>query len=624
MEEPRREHLEDLIGGRFLAWTGGASVLTGLVLLLGLAISRGWIGPAGRTVLAGMASLSLALLGAWLHERRGRTDAALAATAVGAVGLFVTDVIATAGYALISPGAGLVLAALAGAGTVVLSVRWRSSSLAGVGLGGALLAPVLVGAHPSWLVIGFLLLAASAAAVVLVAEQWSGLAIGGFIVTTLQWVAWLVGWHHGVVASVATLAGFGALGIASAAGFELRSRADRLRPSAAALLALNAVVLATVGWVVLPTGRAGWLLALAGAHAAAGLALRRRSPDFGLIALMLALVTGDVAATALIHGPALGVVWAAGAVGLAAIRRGVPGRHETVAAEVGLAGHVGLVLLHLALVELPGDAAGLGSTVVLGGLIAACFASARLAGEQLLLRDVLDSLGLVAAAVLTALQLDGTALAGAWGAEAVALARIANVRRDKLALAGMAAFLLLALAWAVAAFAPPVAVVTGAHDGGGALLALGVVIAAAAACAWACEGRTRVALAGLGAVAGLYLASVELVGAFQPGLGVDGLLGLEVRQQGQLLLSLLWALVGAIGVVVGLRRRVAPLRYVSLGLLGLAAAKVFAYDLAALESLYRVTSFVALGVLLLAAAFAYQRLRPRAPEDMRKVPAAFR
>jgi uncharacterized membrane protein len=50
-------------------------------------------------------------------------------------------------------------------------------------------------------------------------------------------------------------------------------------------------------------------------------------------------------------------------------------------------------------------------------------------------------------------------------------------------------------------------------------------------------------------------------------------------------------------------------RLAGLALLGLAVFKVFVYDLAALESIYRVLSFIALGLLLLAAAYAYQRIR---------------
>ena len=46
-----------------------------------------------------------------------------------------------------------------------------------------------------------------------------------------------------------------------------------------------------------------------------------------------------------------------------------------------------------------------------------------------------------------------------------------------------------------------------------------------------------------------------------------------------------------------------------LGLLALTVAKVFVVDLAKLESIWRVASFLALGLLLLAGAFAYQRIR---------------
>jgi uncharacterized membrane protein len=57
----------------------------------------------------------------------------------------------------------------------------------------------------------------------------------------------------------------------------------------------------------------------------------------------------------------------------------------------------------------------------------------------------------------------------------------------------------------------------------------------------------------------------------------------------------------------------------ALGLLLLSAAKVFLYDLSTLTSVYRVTSFIVLGLLLLAGAFAYQRLRPPPLPDLRSV-----
>jgi uncharacterized membrane protein len=65
--------------------------------------------------------------------------------------------------------------------------------------------------------------------------------------------------------------------------------------------------------------------------------------------------------------------------------------------------------------------------------------------------------------------------------------------------------------------------------------------------------------------------------------------------------------------VVGLVRDRRRLRLGGLALLGLTVAKVYAFDLAALESVYRVGSFLALGLLLLAGAFAYQRVRAGDP-----------
>jgi uncharacterized membrane protein len=83
-------------------------------------------------------------------------------------------------------------------------------------------------------------------------------------------------------------------------------------------------------------------------------------------------------------------------------------------------------------------------------------------------------------------------------------------------------------------------------------------------------------------------------------------------------------LCGLGGIVVGLVRDIRPLRLAALGLLLAAVAKVFMFDLATLTSLYRVVSFVGLGVLLLVAAFVWQRVRPRDLPDMREAPEGIR
>jgi uncharacterized membrane protein len=114
------------------------------------------------------------------------------------------------------------------------------------------------------------------------------------------------------------------------------------------------------------------------------------------------------------------------------------------------------------------------------------------------------------------------------------------------------------------------------------------------------------------------------VTAFQPGdvAQVAGELG--PRQLGQLLLSGLWTVTGVTALVVGLRRDVRPLRLGALALLLVTVGKVFLYDLATLTSLYRVGSFIGLGLLLLLAAGVWQRMRPRPLADLREVPPVLR
>jgi uncharacterized membrane protein len=117
----------------------------------------------------------------------------------------------------------------------------------------------------------------------------------------------------------------------------------------------------------------------------------------------------------------------------------------------------------------------------------------------------------------------------------------------------------------------------------------------------------RTAYLAVAATAAVYLPSLVIVSAFD---GDE----LEPGQTPQVLLSAFWAVVGLTGIVLGLLRDLRLLRLGGLALLLLAAAKVFAYDLSELESIYRALSFIALGLLLLGGAFAYQRIRKEAGE----------
>ena len=76
-------------------------------------------------------------------------------------------------------------------------------------------------------------------------------------------------------------------------------------------------------------------------------------------------------------------------------------------------------------------------------------------------------------------------------------------------------------------------------------------------------------------------------------------------------LSVFWSVSAVVLLAIGFGRRIAPLRYLAIALFGITVVKVFVVDLANLETVYRIVSFIVLGVLLLAASFLYQQLSAR-------------
>jgi uncharacterized membrane protein len=253
----------------------------------------------------------------------------------------------------------------------------------------------------------------------------------------------------------------------------------------------------------------------------------------------------------------------------------------------------------------------------LGAVAAALIGCARLADGASEERRVLGGLAACALVYLAPFGLSGAALTAVWAAGALALLGVWRVTRDPVARALGALPASLAVLHVLVYDAPPRALVDGAGAVGLALLAVGAVAAALLAAARMAGDEPpvlRTTLEIAGAAFAVYGISVGVVSAFPPDAAtVDpALTGLGVRQQGQMLLSAFWAGTGLVTLVWGLVRDERSRRAAGLALLSLALGKVFVYDLAALDSIYRVVSFVALGVLLLIGAFAYQRMRPTA------------
>lgn len=96
------------------------------------------------------------------------------------------------------------------------------------------------------------------------------------------------------------------------------------------------------------------------------------------------------------------------------------------------------------------------------------------------------------------------------------------------------------------------------------------------------------------------------------GLRPEDLANLKLAQQ--LSISVVWTIYGGAMLTVGIARRSKLLRVMGLLLLGLTIFKVFLFDLSSLEKLYRIISFIVLGLILLTVSFLYQRYRQRVAE----------
>ncbi len=76
-------------------------------------------------------------------------------------------------------------------------------------------------------------------------------------------------------------------------------------------------------------------------------------------------------------------------------------------------------------------------------------------------------------------------------------------------------------------------------------------------------------------------------------------------------ISVFWTIYAIILITLGIVYRSALLRWSALALFGITIIKVFFVDLAVLETLYRVLSFIVLGIILLLASYLYYRFQKR-------------
>ncbi|HST19348.1 MAG TPA: DUF2339 domain-containing protein [Gaiellaceae bacterium] len=272
-------------------------------------------------------------------------------------------------------------------------------------------------------------------------------------------------------------------------------------------------------------------------------------------------------------------------------------------------------------VLLQSDTAEGAAFLVVGAAYAATAAAAWTLGRLRDLAELTTAYALLMVALATALFFSGGGLLVAWTLEGLALVLVgARLGRRGYQAAGLAYF---GLAAAHLAFLEtPVDHLfsegpSPAAGVGSLLILAGAVLVAALALRGRPQVLPRLDLAGF-VVAGLLTLYACSLGLLELAQHVGGGDPHAQFQRGQMLVSALWAIVALVLLSVGLVRDVPELRWGGLGLLGLALAKLFLFDLANLSSLTRAGSFLAVGFALLAGGFLVQRLARETPSARRR------
>ncbi len=416
--------VEQLLSGRGLAWAGGLAILLGALFFLGLAFTRGWIGPAGRVGIGLIAGLALVGGGGWFFERRE----ALFGHVLLAVGLGTTSialVAATRLYHLVPAGFGLIGALVVAVAAAIVAIRANVQVVAGYGLVTALAAPPLMGASPNATTIAFLAAALIGTTAIALYRTWNWLPTVAFLLSAPQLAGWLLD-NVPLAAGLVALAGFWALNTLAAGGEEFRVRRYRLNATSATLLLATAAFLLFAGFALLDrTGASGghglFLLVMAGAYGAVGASFLRtagRDHPFGLLATGTGIAALTMAIPTQFGGPVVAIAWAAEATALAWVYARLRHRFSGIASIVLGA----LAALHLLTIEYPLsdlfsfparhyflDGAGMTlAFVLLAGCVAAWFVRVRP------VRATLAFLGVGLVAYAMPFETVGIALLAGW------------------------------------------------------------------------------------------------------------------------------------------------------------------------------------------------------------------
>jgi uncharacterized membrane protein len=626
---PAREtddSLERRIGARWLLYLGVGAVVIGAAYFVKLAFDNQWINATTR-VLIGAAGGAVLIAAGLRFVRAGYQFYGQVLAGGGLAVLYLSAYAAFTFYGLVERLAAFgLLAAITALAAAVADVQ-RSQALALAAVSGGFLTPFLIGGgtasptplftYNAVLVAGTLYLARR--------REWPALHIVSLVLTFLSLTAWASRYYtrdrYLEVELFLTL--FCAMFL-----YILRENWRSKHPHAS--IATFVLLAAPIAY-----------------HVASLTILGPHRPAF-LVYVIASTVAGVIAGVRLNSAPLRLVVWlgvllpmigwvddvaarwnVAAVSGLLAIygshllaqreaqaRRSTHSGAETAIAHLNGLGFFAAVYTLLA-DEWVAWMAAIAVTLAMGnGAIAWMM---RRAGWPLWLHYL--SVALTLAAAATALQFDGAWLTLAWGVEGTAVVWIAlRERREWLRRAGL---LLLAVA-AARLFDTLVSPVSATHI---ALFNSRTALAAALIAALYFLARLhrltphlgpggrqwRARFLVLANAATLVALTAEIdayffardAEAFRGGPTVASARTLSVVRE--MSRSIAWTAYAVALIAIGIRRRYAPLRYLAIAVVGVTLLKVFLVDLAELDRIYRVLTFIIVGVLLLLASYLYQR-----------------
>ncbi len=256
--------VEFMMGGKAAAYAGIAILVMGIVFLVGYAIQHNWIGPGTRIILGLLCGGVLVGVGHFVERKDPKLHLFARVLTGGGSALFYFSVFAAYGiYHLIGPisaGFGLFASALAVFG---LAMAYRSQAVGVLGVLGAFITPLLIGADIKEGVFPLVYVAVINVPVLLLGmrRKWQllyNLAFGFTIIHFLVWLDWIGSREVWVGLGFAVLyfAQYAALGL-----LKLRSEqqvggrtADMVR-----LLLSSFLLLGAVYWLLDEAGKNDWV-----------------------------------------------------------------------------------------------------------------------------------------------------------------------------------------------------------------------------------------------------------------------------------------------------------------------------------------------------------------------------